>query len=164
MARTVQQSIIWSKKKGNVYLTSHTESVAAGQWLLIRVKTGTVKTALTFSFYTEELTVVTFLDIVEFLTPGTELTPVNLKLGSIKTANHQVFYAPNNWWQGGETTLIPSAGTESGKGVYFSGGGINVCGGFISLPNKEYLLSMQNLDTSPATLGLKIIGVDNPYA
>jgi hypothetical protein len=163
MATTVQQAVIRSKKNGNVYLTTHTQSIAAGQYLLIRVKTGLVKTALTFNFYTEALTVITFLDIVEFLTPGTELTPVNLKVGSVKTANHQVFYAPNNWWQGGETGLIPSPGSESGKGVYFSGGGINVCGGFVSMPNKEYLLSMQNLDLAAASLGIGIIGVDNPY-
>jgi hypothetical protein len=135
-------------KAGRAFFTAYDKTVetsGAEQELRIRLTTGATK-AFHFNVCLFNTVLIEMKATVDatFSAAGTTLTPSNMLLGSTNTPEHVIRFDPTLSTNG--TLLIPSPGSESGKGVYFSGGGINVCGGFVSMPNKEYLLSMQNLD------------------
>ena len=145
---------------GRLHLLTYGRSVDALQYLIFRFKTSSKPLKFYMRFLIEREAEIIFHRVLSFLSPGTEIYPVNANRLSSRASYYQAYVDPvlTGIY---EELIIPSLGTDTGRGLHFQGSQIFYCGDFIFKKNSEYFIALRNLDTTYAAhLGIFLTSIE----
>jgi hypothetical protein len=158
MAAEVKPKSIQDAEDGRSFAAVYARLVSSTAYLVGRIKTGSTPAKFFFSFSSTGKSRVELASIDGWTEPGTLLTPTPLNGNTASSPAFEV-YADPGAPLGVYRSVIPSTGTDNGRGLVFIGKQMLSCGGLILELNSEYIIGMLNLEASELLLGYVVYGI-----